>query len=79
MSHVNPPSPVQVRRDFADIILPESLHNNVRLVAASAANTKRHGAPFRHMLFYGEAGPHTLAGAAAKGAVGNGAGLWNIN
>lgn len=43
----------QVKRDFSDIILQDSLHSNVRLIAASAANTKLHGAPFRHMLFYG--------------------------
>ncbi|KAJ9515867.1 hypothetical protein QJQ45_008747 [Haematococcus lacustris] len=35
-----------------DIILPGGLHNNVRMLAASAANTRKHGAPFRHMLFY---------------------------
>lgn len=40
----------------SDIILPEGLHNNVRMLAAAAANTKRHGAPFRHMLFYGPPG-----------------------
>lgn len=46
----------QVKRDFSDIVLPEQLHSNVRLLASSAANTKRHGAPFRHMLFYGKRG-----------------------
>lgn len=46
----------QVKRDFSDIILPEGLHNNVRMLSAAAANTKRHGAPFRHMLFYGPPG-----------------------
>ncbi len=44
----------QVKKDFSDIILPSQLHNNVRSLAAMAANTKRHGAPFRHMLFYGK-------------------------
>ncbi len=28
----------------------------MRQVAASASNTKAHGAPFRHMLFYGGSG-----------------------
>lgn len=46
----------EVRRDFKDIILQEELHNSVRALAAAAANTKRHGAPFRHMLFYGPPG-----------------------
>ena len=46
----------EVKRDFSDIILPTQLHNNVRLLASSAANTKKHGAPFRHMLFYGPPG-----------------------
>ncbi|KIY92182.1 hypothetical protein MNEG_15781 [Monoraphidium neglectum] len=45
-----------VKKDFSDIILPEGLHNQVRSLAATAANTKRHGAPFRHMLFYGPPG-----------------------
>eukprot|EP00798_Chlamydomonas_sp_ICE-L_P022724 gene22724-29884_t len=35
----------EVKRDFSDIILPEALHNNVRLVASAAGNTKRHGPP----------------------------------
>jgi hypothetical protein len=42
-----------VRRDFKDIILPGGLHDRVRSLAAAAANTKLHGAPYRHMLFYG--------------------------
>eukprot|EP00798_Chlamydomonas_sp_ICE-L_P020713 gene20713-27525_t len=46
----------EVKRDFSDIILPAALHNNVRQQAAAAGNTKRHGAPFRHMLFYGPPG-----------------------
>jgi hypothetical protein len=37
----------------SDIILPGTLHDNVRQMAAASANTKKHGAPFRHMLFYG--------------------------
>jgi len=45
--------PRQVKKDFSDIILPSQLHNRVRSLAATAANTKLHGAPYRHMLFYG--------------------------
>ncbi|GBF92094.1 hypothetical protein Rsub_04441 [Raphidocelis subcapitata] len=45
-----------VRKDFGDIVLKEGLHDQVRSLAAMAANTKRHGAPFRHMLFYGPPG-----------------------
>lgn len=30
------------------------LQEHVRALAAVTGNTKRHGAPFRHMLFYGE-------------------------
>lgn len=50
-----------VKRDFSDIILPGPLHDRVRSLAASAANTKLHGAPYRHMLFYGAAACHTAA------------------
>lgn len=46
----------QLSKDFKDIILPEQLHDHVRALAAITANTKRHGAPFRHMLFYGPPG-----------------------
>ncbi|KAL6750220.1 hypothetical protein V8C86DRAFT_3020162 [Haematococcus lacustris] len=46
----------EIKKDFSDIILPGGLHNNVRMLAASAANTRKHGAPFRHMLFYGPPG-----------------------
>ncbi|GAX75838.1 hypothetical protein CEUSTIGMA_g3281.t1 [Chlamydomonas eustigma] len=42
----------EVKHDFSDIILPEDLHSNVRLLASAASNTRKHGAPFRHMLFY---------------------------
>jgi len=45
-----------VRKDFGDIVLPGALHDQVRSLAAAAANTKRHGAPYRHMLFYGPPG-----------------------
>lgn len=33
---------------------PPSSQDHVRSLAALTANVKRHGAPFRHMLFYGE-------------------------
>ncbi|KAF5841023.1 P-loop containing nucleoside triphosphate hydrolase protein [Dunaliella salina] len=46
----------EIKKDFSDIILPGTLHDNVRMMAAASANTKRHGAPFRHMLFYGPPG-----------------------
>ncbi len=42
-----------VKKDFSDIILPGQMHDHVRALAAVTANTKSHGAPFRHMLFYG--------------------------
>lgn len=43
-----------VKRDFSDIILPGGVHDRVRSLAAAASNTKVHGAPYRHMLFYGK-------------------------
>eukprot|EP01023_Acetabularia_acetabulum_P013040 TRINITY_DN16199_c0_g2_i11.p1 TRINITY_DN16199_c0_g2~~TRINITY_DN16199_c0_g2_i11.p1 ORF type:complete len:626 (+),score=131.65 TRINITY_DN16199_c0_g2_i11:144-1880(+) len=46
----------QVSRDFKDIVLNTQLHDRVRSMAAVAANTKRHKAPFRHLLFYGPPG-----------------------
>ena len=42
-----------VKRDFSDIVLPAQLQERVRALAAVTANTRRHGAPFRHMMFYG--------------------------
>ena len=48
----------EVRRDFSDIVLPGGLQNHVRALAAVTANTRLHGAPFRHMLFYGPPGAH---------------------
>mmetsp|Transcript_18877 Transcript_18877/g.57048 ORF Transcript_18877/g.57048 Transcript_18877/m.57048 type:complete len:601 (-) Transcript_18877:2465-4267(-) len=45
-----------VQRDFSDVVLPKSLHDNVRSLAAITANTRQHGAPFRHMMFYGPPG-----------------------
>ena len=44
----------EVKRDFSDIVLPKALQENVRSLAAITANTKAHGAPFRHMMFYGK-------------------------
>lgn len=46
-----------VKRDFSDIVLPGGLQDHVRALAAVTANTRSHGAPFRHMLFYGPPGP----------------------
>ena len=46
----------EVRRDFSDIVLPGGLQDHVRALAAVTANTRLHGAPFRHMLFYGPPG-----------------------
>ena len=43
----------QVKRDFSDIVLPQKLQEHVRALAAVTANTKQHGAPFWHMMFYG--------------------------
>ena len=45
----------EVKKDFSDIVLPGQMHDHVRALAAVTSNTKRHGAPFRHMLFYGYA------------------------
>lgn len=46
----------EVRKDFSDVVLQHELQDHVRALAAVTANTKRHGAPFRHMLFYGPPG-----------------------
>ena len=51
-----PPKGVDAARGFSDVILPEKLQNHVAGLAASTSNTKKHGAPFRHMLFYGPPG-----------------------
>jgi ATPase family AAA domain-containing protein 3A/B len=45
-----------VKRDFSDIILPRPLGDTVRGLAAATSATRAHGAPFRHMLFYGPPG-----------------------
>ena len=45
-----------VKRDFSDIVLPKQMHDHIRALAAVTANTRSHGAPFRHMLFYGPPG-----------------------
>jgi ATPase family AAA domain-containing protein 3A/B len=49
-------SAADARRDFGDIVLQPELQAHVRALAAVTANTKRHGAPFRHLLFYGPPG-----------------------
>lgn len=46
----------EVKRDFSDIVLPGGLQDHVRALAAVTANTRLHGAPFRHLLFYGPPG-----------------------
>lgn len=51
-----PKSAEEVRKDFGDIVLQPELQSHVRALAAVTSNTKRHGAPFRHMLFYGPPG-----------------------
>lgn len=45
-----------VTKGFDDVVLPAPVFDHVRKLAAATANTKRHGAPFRHMLFYGPPG-----------------------
>ena len=49
-----------VKRDFSDIVLPGGLQDHVRALAAVTANTRAHGAPFRHMLFYGPPGDQCI-------------------
>lgn len=49
-------TPEAVSRDFSDIVLPTSLHDTIRSLAAVTANTRQHGAPFRHTMFYGPPG-----------------------
>jgi ATPase family AAA domain-containing protein 3A/B len=39
-----------------DVVLAESLQERVQRLAVSTANTKRHAAPFRNILFYGPPG-----------------------
>ena len=67
-ARASPKSVEEVRRNFGDIVLAPELQDHVRALAAVTANTKRHGAPFRHMLFYGE------AAACVNGWVGWGGG-----
>eukprot|EP00892_Ulva_mutabilis_P006304 jgi/Ulvmu1/4045/UM019_0022.1 len=43
-------------KTFSDIILAPEVKHSVRALAASAANTRLHGAPFRHYLLYGPPG-----------------------
>lgn len=59
-----PPKGVDAAKGFSDVILPEHLQNHIAHLAASTSNTKKHGAPFRHMLFYGP--PGTGKSLAAK-------------
>jgi ATPase family AAA domain-containing protein 3A/B len=51
-------------RGFADIILPPSLGDRVRALAASTATARAHGAPFRHALFHGPPGTGKSLAAA---------------
>lgn len=41
---------------FGDVILHPALLSRVRSLASATANTKKHGAPFRNMVFYGPPG-----------------------
>ncbi|CAK9192629.1 hypothetical protein BDL97_01G129900 [Sphagnum fallax] len=43
-------------KGFGEVILPPSLHSRIRQLAAVTANTKKHAAPYRNMLFYGPPG-----------------------
>ena len=45
-----------VSKNFSDVILPRGLSDSVRGLAAATTATRGHGAPFRHMLFYGPPG-----------------------
>ena len=45
-----------VKKDFSDVVLVPTLREQMREIAASTANTKLHGAAYRHMLFYGPPG-----------------------
>lgn len=59
-----PPKGIEAARGFADVVLPTKLQDHIAHLAASTTNTKKHGAPFRHMLFYGP--PGTGKSLAAK-------------
>ena len=41
---------------LGDVVLNPSLQSRVSMLASATANTKKHGAPFRNMLFYGPPG-----------------------
>lgn len=43
----------QADKTFSDVILAPEIKHSIRTLAASAANTRLHGAPFRHYLLYG--------------------------
>lgn len=42
--------------DFSDVVLKPSLAQRISSMAYSTANTRKNGAPYRHMLFYGPPG-----------------------
>jgi ATPase family AAA domain-containing protein 3A/B len=46
----------QADKTFADVILAADIKDSIRMLAAGAANTRLHGAPFRHFLLYGPPG-----------------------
>ena len=41
---------------FSGIILHKALDTRIHFLAQGVRNTRRHGAPMRHMLFYGPPG-----------------------
>jgi ATPase family AAA domain-containing protein 3A/B len=40
-------------KSFSDVILAPQVKHSIRALAASASNTRLHGAPFRHYLLFG--------------------------
>ncbi len=54
--HSRPPTDRRIHVSTRPKIYAPHPPHQVRSLAATAANTKRHGAPFRHMLFYGPPG-----------------------
>jgi hypothetical protein len=53
-------------KTFSDVILAADVKDSVRALAASAANTRLHAAPFRHYLLYGAAAPRAWLYIAAR-------------
>lgn len=47
---------IKCGKGFGGVILHPSLHKRIQQLAAATANTKKHDAPFRNMLFYGPPG-----------------------